>query len=34
MKNRRLYLIHVQHCIARMRDYIQEGKVEVMRSTW
>jgi uncharacterized protein with HEPN domain len=32
MKDRRLYLIHVQDCIARIRDYTQGGKAEFMAS--
>jgi len=32
MKDSRLYLIHVQDCIARIRDYTQGGKTEFMEN--
>jgi uncharacterized protein with HEPN domain len=32
MKDRRLYLIHAQDCIARIREYTQGGKDEFMGS--
>lgn len=32
MKDSRLYLIHVQDCIARIRGYTQEGKVAFMQN--
>jgi uncharacterized protein with HEPN domain len=32
MKDSRLYLVHVQDCIARIRDYTQGGKAEFMQN--
>ena len=33
MKDSRLYLVHVQDCIARIQDYTQGGRAEFMRNS-